>query len=499
VRAGAGEPYRLISLGLDSATYEQMVRIPGASDLVDLGPSQSGLREVQLRLDAHGPAPVYEALLGSGSESALRPLSGGGLTLLHGGGDAELVALLLPAVQQAREASIMEDGIFVIELAAAGDVAPADDGPLEFSGGVRVAAGDVKGFLGGNGEEAPPGAQLVVPVQSVAGFGAADDELVSDRIVLGRPPGGMPSWFDFEQPTWAAIDVRQPGGPILHRFRMAEAMPEPDDGLAITLAPAKAGYLKIGDIKGESRDGAAEAQMVEDSYPSYNGRSYLVARSHLEAIVDLWVGTAPPTLAGVEHQWKIEEGTKVAALHAALVHAAEHQGLVCQVALPETLSVAKALAARQGGGDEDPSRALATTYEALRALPVPVPGAQAAGSLQLSARLGAGAVVGAQSACRAMGEVGVLGGALGGDAGAAADLLASAAAIPSPRELDRAMIEWLELMDAIEAGIIDDEAAALAAAKAKADSLIESLDRHAEASAARWELIQALLEVTASR
>lgn len=478
VLVGSGDGYPLLELALDSATYAEMVGDGSAEGVVDSGPSASGAREVTLVIDPYGPAAVYERLLVGPGQARTTP----DLAILLGDGEEARIGLLLPAVQKVRAATVQEDGTMSMELAGAGEIS-SEPQPAAFQGGVRVAQGDVNGYLGGNGDGADPGASMVVPLLAAPRVTGDGDGLAAARVELGRPDGGVPSWFDFGRPTWAAIDVRAPGGPVLHRFRIGQAIPEPDDGRSITLGPARAWYIRMGEVDGEVRDGAAERELVA-SYPTYSGRDYLVAQDALTRFTALGdPAGGGPTLAEVREYWK-DEADIVAGLARASAHAADYHGLLCQVALPTALAAAREMSARRAEMAADPAWALASAVEALRALPLPIAHGTAGGALEV------------ESACRAAGELAALAGALEEATGAAstpARLLASATAIPTdPRELDRALTAWIALVDRLVVDQIDD-GEQLAAARAKADILIEALSNAAEGSAARWEMAQLLV------
>lgn len=184
----------------------------------------------------------------------------------------------------------------------------------------------------------------------------------------------------------------------------------------------------------------------------------------------------------------------VGQLHAAVAHAAEHRALLCQVALPTTLAAAKTIA-DTSSPDIDPARALAATYEALRVVPAPLAGAHV-GTLELAALAGAATPPSVAVACQALDEIGALRDAVAATLASpdlALDLVGRAAYIaPSPRDLDHALAAWVNVIDGVTGGTITDPNA-LAAARAKADILIEALGQHAAASEQRWMLAQELV------
>jgi len=494
VQIGGDAPYRLISLGLDSTTYEEMLgdrdSRPGLSDL---GPSSSGERRVMLKVDSAAPALLYEALLGPepATTSPIALLTPSLAVLLGGGDDEEAVALLVPAVQRATAASIEGDGTFVIELAGAGDIGPIDE--PQAAGGVQVAVGDVNGIVGGNAEGAPLGASMRLSLVSPASFVRGTGGLTSDTVDLVRPYAADPTWLDPSRPTWATIDVRDESGAIVHRMRIDPAMAHVSGASTLTLAPAKAAYLKINDIKGESRDGAAEAAMMEASYASYNGRSYTLAIDALTRFTELDPTGGTPAIEDVQTYW-LDRAQIVGQLHAAVAHAAEHRALLCQVALPSTLAAAKTIADTTSP-DLDPANALAATYEALRVVPAPVAGAHV-GPLELAALAGAPTPPSVAVACQALDEIGALRDAVAATLASpdlALDLVGRAAFIEgSPLDLDHAIAAWVKVIDGVTGGTLTDPEA-LAAARAKADILIEALGEHASASEQRWMLAQELV------
>jgi hypothetical protein len=236
--------------------------------------------------------------------------------------------------------------------------------------------------------------------------------------------------------------------------------------------------------------------MVAASYPSYLGRSYLVASSAVDRLRSLGPVNGAPSLADVQTYWQ-DRAQIVGQLHAAVAHAAEYHGLVCQVALPTTLAAAKTLSAKQSLLDADPAWVLAGTFEALRKIPAPIAGAYAA-PLTMSTIAGSNAPALVARACEALEGVAAFRDALAGATGtpnAAADMLLRIATISAaPRDLDRLMVEWIALLDSIGGGTAVNVNTALAAARAKADILIEALADHANASAARWELVKELVQ-----
>jgi hypothetical protein len=312
-------------------------------------------------------------------------------------------------------------------------------------------------------------------------------------IELERPTT-MPTWFDFETPTTLAIDIRAPGGRVLHRFRTAPTVPAPDDGLSIKFEPAKAAYLKFDGIDGESIDPAPIAAMVMTNFPTFEADAYAAAMRHLEAFAAL-APTGSPTMAEVRGYWSTDRDTIIAELVAPVAHAAAIEGMLCQAALPATLALAKQL--DTGTMPADASGAVVSTFEAVRGAGTPSANASAGGTLTLSS--GSGLTVtplDVSASCRAVAEIGAFADVLAPFDRTRANLIGSAAAIDlSPRTLDRALAEWVSLLDALLAGTTSDEDAALTAARAKADILIEWMGAHHDAAAARFDLAHALVQL----
>lgn len=490
-----GETYRVLDLGLDSETYRELAGPFGSvGNVSDLGPSTSGHREVRIRIDAHGPASIYEFLLASWNSP---PVPGASLhhtsfgVLL--GGSTQAVGLLVPAVQKFGGVSIEEDGSLVIEIAGDGTIDSVAGGtPQATAGGVNVAAGDVNGYM--SGEQA--GQLVIAPAVALPHFAGSEDGMTSSAIRFARPTGVWPTWFDFEKPVAVAVDIREPGGVVLHRFRMEQALPQPDDGLDITLKPARAAYIKIDGIKGESMDEAQEAALVTTSYASFSNRTYLAARSQLESFAAIDSGGGTPTYDDLVAYWTTERASTITALHDVVAHAAELEGLLCQAAVPMTATLATELAKLPLSVEA--ATALASVHEATRALPAPVAGAYAGGPLAISSLAGAAKPVPADvaPACRALGELApfadalIASGAVDGKAGYLNQAVNSG---PSPRALDRDVVAWIELVDAIVAGSVIDSNAARTAARAKADILIEALNAHAQAASSRHDLAHLLV------
>ena len=488
-----GDTYRIIDLGLDAETYRELTGPFGSvGNVADLGPSATGQREIRIHIDAHAPASIYEMLLTSWSAE---PVPGSASHTSFGvllGGSTQAIGLLLPAVQKFNGVSIEEDGSMTIAIAGAGTIQSIDGGVPQAKGGINVAAGDIHGFM--SGERA---GQLVSSRLVASPFlGGSDDGLRSEAIVLARPETGLPTWFDFATPVAVAVDIREPDGAILHRFRLAPALPQPDNGLDITLPPAKAGYLKIGDIKGETTDDAQEAALVATSYASFSARTYVAATGKLEAFAMIDPSGGTPSFDDVAAYWATERASTIAALHDAVAHAAEIEGLLCQTAVPMTATIATALASMPMTPES--ANAIATVYEATYKLHDPVAGAYAGGPLAIAslAATAANATADVTPACRALTELAGFADHLiaSGSLDAKAAYLNSATAVAhSPRALDRDLVEWIQLLDAIVAGTVTDNNAARAAARAKADILIESVGDHQQASSTRFDLAHLLV------
>src|SRR5437762_3231846 len=91
VRFGEEAPYRLESVGVDSATYRELADGgAGGPLLVDLGPARAEGRTIQLHIDGGGPADLYRALLGTGSAELL----GGDMSILFGDTTTARIGLL---------------------------------------------------------------------------------------------------------------------------------------------------------------------------------------------------------------------------------------------------------------------------------------------------------------------------------------------------------------------------------------------------------------------
>lgn len=486
-----GDTYRVIDLGLDATTYSELTAPFGeVAGVADTGPSTSEARDLRIRIDAHAPASIFDFLLASST-----PPPGSSLHTSFGvllGGGTKATALLLPAVQKIQSVSVEEDGSMTIEIAAVGTIQSIDGGIPQEAGGVQVAVGDVNGLMSGAQAGQLVGSRIVASPY----FEGTDDGLTSSAVVLARP-GTIPTWFDFETPVALAVDIRAPGGAILHRFRIESAMPQPDDGLDITLAPAKAAYLKIKDIDPGITDDAEEAALLASSYMSFSSRSYVAARSKLQAFTAIDPSGGTPTFDEVVAYWTAERAATITALHDAVAHAADLEGLLCQAAVPVTGSLATALAAMPLTDDSAP--AIATVYEATHTLRDPVAGAYAGGPLAIAslATAGTSPAADAAPACRALVEVAPFADALvaSGAVDANAAYLNQASTLAqSPRSLDRDLVAWIELVDSIVAGTAVDNNAARAAAKAKADILIESLNDHEQAAKTRFDLAHLLVD-----
>jgi hypothetical protein len=490
-----GDTYRVIDLGLDRESYRELSASFGSvSNVTDLGPSTSGHRELRIHVDAHAPSAVFDFLLSSWNAAPVPGTASHHTSfgVLLGGGGTQAVGLLLPAVQKFGGVAIEEDGSMAIAIAGDGTIQSIDGGVPQATGGVQVAAGDVTGDISG----ARAGQLLISPLIDAPYFKGTDDGMESTAIVVARPDTGLPSWLDAETPVAVAIDIREPGGAVLHRFRMASALPDPADDRDITLKPAKAIYMKVNDIEGETTDDSEEAALVATSYAAFSSRTYVAARGALQSFVAIDASGGTPTYDELVAYWATERDSTVAALHAAVAHAADLEGLVCQTAVPATATLATVLGTMPLTADS--ASALATVYEATQALPSPLAGAYAGGPLAMSALAAASDTApDAAPACRALAALAPFADGLiasgSVDPNKAGYLNQAAALAPSPRVLDAELVAWVELVDAIVAGTVTDNATARAAAKAKADILIESLSEHEQASSSRYDLAHLLV------
>src|SRR5690606_27976563 len=127
----------------------------------------------------------------------------------------------------------------------------------------------------------------------------------------------------------------------------------------------------------------------------------------------------------------------------------------------------------------------------------PVAGAYAGGPLAIAslATDGTSPAADVAPACRALVELAPFADGLiaSGAVDAKAAHLNAASNLQSPRTLDRDLVAWIELVDSIVAGTAVDNNAARAAAKAKADILIESLNDHEQAAKTRFDLAHLLV------
>ena len=89
--------------------------------------------------------------------------------------------------------------------------------------------------------------------------------------------------------------------------------------------------------------------------------------------------TGAPTLADVRGYWAARTEI-ITELHAAVAHAAAHEGMLCQAALPATLALAKRLDTL-GDSLADASGSVVTTLEAVRGTGTPTANAYAGGEL----------------------------------------------------------------------------------------------------------------------
>jgi hypothetical protein len=165
--------------------------------------------------------------------------------------------------------------------------------------------------------------------------------------------------------------------------------------------------------------------------------------------------------------------------------------------VPTTASLATALAAMPI--TDESATAIATVYEATHTGRDPVAGAYAGGPLAIAslATTGTSPAADVASACRALVELAPFADGLVASGAAdakAANLNAASRLAQSPRALDRDLVAWIELVDSIVAGTVVDNNAARAAAKAKADLLIESLSDHEQAAKTRFDLAHLLVE-----
>jgi hypothetical protein len=133
---------------------------------------------------------------------------------------------------------------------------------------------------------------------------------------------------------------------------------------------------------------------------------------------------------------------------------------------------------------------IATAFEALHTIPAPSAGAHT-GSLTLASATGAALGADVSRACDAVDSVASVRDALQSITGvpnAAADrVLRVATSGPHASDLDRALAEWIAMVDALAASTVLDPVAA-AAARAKADILIEAMSQTSDASSARYAL-----------
>jgi hypothetical protein len=404
-------------------------------------------------------------------------------------GSDDPVAMLLPAIQKVREAAVHGAG-GATPTHAAGTLSILLDATATLAGGVRVAAGDLNGdgldaapampaFVVGThppGSAPGPRAAMADGFVSPSGFSMArfatgDGSLVFAGAELANPYL-LGRWQAVGATMNLVVDVRTSGAAIM-RFRIPRVDP------ASTSAPA---HVRVIDgTMSHANTGDAERAMF-DGYPAFTsdaldqvGRvfaDYANAASMSLAIAK-WTGARPQALTD------IIVGTGPGG-------AAGYEAMACAAALPTAIAVANGLI--DLSKDENASAAT-TVIEAATSI-VPKVGLVAGGSLAMQT-YGAPAPAGdAELACAAVHQLASLPDTLGSAEGKTIRALSVELAAFDARRLEIEIAAWIAAMDAL---VLAPDETQWAAARAKADILIEALGNAGTRTEARWLLAKTML------
>jgi hypothetical protein len=477
-----GETVGLRAVSVDSATYAALVDALGTAPVDVALASDAPDGTVQVHLAPTSPLVAMYLADPAGVPSAPP------LTITFDDGTSEPVGLLVPAVQKIREAAV--HGSSASSAQTAGTLAITLEGQATVGGGVRVAVGDVTG----DGRDAP--ASVFVVGTHVPGVSPEQRTAMADAFV--SPAGVTTASLDSGNTgtlilngltlpntellgRWKAtgatmnlvLDIRSDGGGLT-RFRMPRAV-------APTTGQARA-HVKVFDGQtGQPASSDAARAMFDAGYSTFTSDALDTAA---RALLD-YANAGSMSLAIA--QW----GTGRTQLLADIIVATGpggapgYEAMACTAALPTALAVANGLDLTK---DENASAAM-TVIEATAEV-APKVGLVSGGALALQT-YGAPAPAGdAELACAAVHQLASLPDSLLTAEGKAIRALSIELSSFDARRLEIELADWIAAMDSIKASPNEN---AWAAAKTKADILVDSLGNASTRTQARWALAADLL------
>lgn len=470
----------LRGLSVDPATYDALVG--------ELGGEPHGIE-----LHADAPTGTVELILSPTSPLVAaylaEPAAGPPLSIAFDDGSSEPVGLLLPAVQKVREAAMHGDGTptqpaGTLSITLEGEVAiglllPAVQKVREAAGRPDERPASIA-VLGTHVPGVDPAQRAQMADAFIGPTGIARARLVGGDVdlVVGSldipDPALMERWSSAATPMNLVVDVRM-DGPVITRVRVPRAQP------SSTGPAATAQFVVLGGLASWTRNGDAERAMFDAGYPTFTSD----ALDKLGRLLLDYSGSTTMSL-GIS-RWT--EG-RTQALADILTGAGAggtggFEAMACVAALPTALAVARALDL----GQPERASAAATVEEALIAT-TPLVGLVVGGELAMQA-YGAPAPVGdAELACAAVRQLASLPDTAANADGQALRALALDLDAFDARRLEIELAAWIAAMDAIVAAPDEGD---WAAARAKADILLEALADASAHTLQRWQLAATMI------